>query len=157
MNNINLDKYHKDVWFVTHPTHLGIELIHWGVDAEDNYNRFGVWNYYIYIYESLCPETFEKELWFPEEVRTYDGSNRHYIYNKFKNNEISDFFRRDLNSYRKYGRLQGFRSVSLGCDYHHLCDQEYLSSYNEHYILKEAQVTADKIAGYLKLPILDKE
>ena len=105
---------------------ISYSVKHWGVS---DYQRYGIWNYYLHINEQLFqnPADFE-QFWLPRKLKEF-GESQYASYDYYIDPitaldfhagptfyEPSTFF--DRNTGKDY------RTVKVGCDYSHLWDQE---------------------------------
>lgn len=118
-------------------THLGFtyESIHRGVDQGMNEGK-GVWNYYIYLYESKTPD-FDK-LWLEPHLLKITPESTGFITYDYNELPIANiYWHGGVTYYSKHGEVPGYRTVQFGCDFNHLYDQEYGFDYTLEDVLQE--------------------
>lgn len=136
----------KQIWT---GTHLGFtyEIIHWGVDQGMNEGK-GVWNYYIYLYESKTPD-FDK-LWLePRHVESLSFIT--YDYNELPIANI--YWHGGVTYYFKHGEVPGYRTVQFGCDFNHLYDHDCRLNYTLEDALQEVFHTCRELQELYPNPL----
>lgn len=105
--------------------HLGFhyKISHWGLENIHLNEGKGVWNYYVFLYESRIPDF--QSLWLePELIKITPESTGYVTYKYYDLAPAQLSWHGGVTYYAKHGELVGYRSIELGCDYSHLWDHE---------------------------------
>lgn len=135
---------------------LAIEIKNWmhnelGSDYFKTEFPSGSWNYYVTIHERKAAD-FSK-LWLADEVKEFLGSGRKYVTQDYYSAPLSQIeMHGGITYYEKHGHVEGFRAITIGCDYAHLHDTRQEYRYED--VLADAVRTIDSIyeLGLIAVP-----
>ena len=143
---MNLNK--KEVWSAV-VEGLAIEIVHWGVERgkfEPLNNGKGVWNYYVYLPETLLGKQFD-DLWLPDDIVQFSKDGPKHITHSYMNSSFNiDEWHSGVTYYEKLGQVKGHRIIKIGCDFNHIWDEEREYDYNLEEVAFEAENTAKALA-----------
>lgn len=128
--------------FSTRYKGIGVKIVNWKVFGVDT-DRVN-WNYYLTIPERNTPPEIFAKIWLDDIVK--EGfAGRPWLSHDYYGVPLFDSLEMHggVTFYAKHGHTVGFRSVEIGCDYHHSWDMER-DNYELEEVVRDAFNSADQ-------------
>jgi len=139
----------QEIWRFTHAG-LTVVVKHWGLERQQPFTPLndgkGVWNYYVFLYESDLKNRFH-EVWLPSKIVKLTPESPGRVTHDYTSAPFANVkWHGGITYYAKHGQLKGYRSVELGCDFNHVFDHERGLDYKLDVVVNEAKQTAEELA-----------
>lgn len=137
----------SQIWKADHLS-LPFEIVHWGVERGKFLamnNGRGCWNYYVYLLEGKIANF--NDFWLEPEVKEFSVGGTKYVSYDYYSSPLSDVDWPGGVTFWEGDNLliPGKRSIKIGCDYSHLCDQERGYDYELSDVLSDCLHTIEQI------------
>lgn len=128
---------------------LGIEIVRWSFGVVISTLPETNWNYYVVIREDQTKQF--SELWLPPKIVKITPESKGFLTHDYSSLDIANIveWHGGVTFYEKYGEVEGYRAVKLGCDFQHLFDIERGYPYIYEEVLAECKNTAQEVAALL--------